>query len=447
MAQWLDHGRPDETPIMRHGGQQITLGELRRRVLRLAARIAASPARRWALCFDSTEYFLVALLATLHAGKIPVIPGTWQGAVLKERQALFDALLSDDTSLTAAFPGLPGHESPDATNDEPLPGLNPDSTIELFTSGSTGLPRKVTKTVTVMDREADWLATLFGHQLAGCHVVASVSHQHLYGLTFRIMLPMALGLTLDAGIIQYPEQLLATRTARPLAFVSSPAFLKRLDPHLASPQLKWTLSAGGLLPAADARHAGNWLGVPVHEIYGSTETGVLAWRTHQRQDPPWQAFPQVRIESAADGWRVHSPLIDDTRGHRLDDVLVPESDGRFRLQGRTDRIVKIEEKRISLDEVERRVRTLEGVQDACAVYLTHGTRQELGIVLVLNPSARQPEQRTDWLSLQAQWRRQLRRWLEPVAIPRHWRIVSSIPSNSMGKRIQSQLQGLFHEAR
>jgi len=45
------------------------------------------------------------------------------------------------------------------------------------------------------------------------------------------------------------------------------------------------------------------------------------------------------------------------------------------------------------------------------------------------------------------WREALRAWLEPIAIPRYWRIVELIPHNSQGKRSWVQLQELFDETR
>ena len=49
-------------------------------------------------------------------------------------------------------------------------------------------------------------------------------------------------------------------------------------------------------------------------------------------------------------------------------------------------------------------------------------------------------------SQELQWRKALRASLEPVAIPRYWRVVDEIPVNSMNKRVYAQLQELFHEA-
>ncbi|WP_198149979.1 AMP-binding protein [Castellaniella caeni] len=462
MADWLAPDRASDPVIARERVQPLTRGALRAWVAMLARQLAARPERRWALCFDDSGAFLAALLATLHAGRTPVIPGNLQEAALREQGACFDAVLTDRPALRQALGGLertvlavtaraanasgPAQVGPAAVSpvglDDPvatLAALPPQATLELFTSGSTGTPRRVVKTVAAMDLEAAWLAAQFGAQLAGCMVVASVTHQHLYGLTFRIFLPMALGLTLHAGQIPYPEALGALPPGQPLAFVSSPAFLKRLDTRLSAPSVRWLLSAGGALAEAPARQAAAWLGVAAHEIYGSTETGVLAWRLRDSPGARWQAFADVRFRAVSGGWQVRSPLIDAPAGQALDDQLEFDADGRFQLLGRRDRIVKIEEKRVSLDEVEARVRALDGVQDAVAVYLDRAGRQGLGVVLTLAAPAA-----PDGLPrLQAAWRQQLRRWLEPVAIPRHWRVVASIPCNSMGKCVQPQLRELF----
>lgn len=49
---------------------------------------------------------------------------------------------------------------------------------------------------------------------------------------------MALGLPLHAAMLWYSEQLAALSHTYRYAFVSSPAFLKRLDLHLTPPQWK-----------------------------------------------------------------------------------------------------------------------------------------------------------------------------------------------------------------
>ena len=107
-------------------------------------------------------------------------------------------------------------------------------------------------------------------------------------------------------------------------------------------------------------------------------------------------------------------------------------------------MVKIAEKRVSLAEVEQRVLALAGVRDAAAILITRGTRQSVGVLLVLDDETRQAWRGASRKQAQA-WRQALRPWLEPVALPRFWRVVDVIPVNTMNKRIDAQLQECFHD--
>ncbi|MDY0241989.1 MAG: AMP-binding protein [Rhodospirillaceae bacterium] len=450
MARWLDADRPGSDLVAWAGDHVWTQERLRRDVAALAQRLKNMPGDRWAIRLEDGYGFTAALLGLLHAGKTPVIPGHDRPALLREMigQGAFTGLLGRDRLdvdapqlvLDPLTPFCPAG----AMNAE-LPALAEDRAVELFTSGSTGRPRRVVKPVACLDWEASALAGEFSTILAGSRIIASVSPQHLYGLTFRIVLPLALGLPLYADMIFYPEQLAALDCSVPHAFIASPAFLKRLGSPLARPGLSMLLSAGGALSEAEADRAEDWFGVAVHEIYGSTETGVLAWRHRVAEDPPWRPFPVVRLLADGDGWRALSPLIPEPKGVALDDVLDVTPQGCFRLLGRRDRIVKIEEKRVSLDEVERRLRALDGVCDAAAVLIERGRRRHIGALLVLTDAMRD-----DWRSgggarQKQDWRRALSAWLDPVAVPRYWRETERIPENAMGKRIAERMREMFDD--
>lgn len=434
LGQWLNGRRHPQHIVVVDGQTLKTQADLIHDVQRLCGWLKAQPGERWALCFDNSYTFITALLATLHAGKTPVVPGHSREAQLREQQVHFYGVLSD-VPLDLSCPVL----NPDALaygEIQPLDSVPAQAEVMLFTSGSTGEPAQIVKTVAALDEEITWLATLWGEQLRDCRVVGSVSHQHLYGFTFRVMLPMALGLPTDAAMIHFPEQLSA-HSAHPLLFVSSPAFLKRLDMDLTAPEFTMVISAAGKLDDDTAQNALAWLKTPVSEIYGTTETGVLAWREHAQPAPEWQPFKAVQFIQQDDGWHVESPLIHQGRG-QLDDILEFTAQGRFRLIGRRDRIVKIEEKRISLSEIERRLLALPGIDDAAVVTVTRGNRTALGAVVVAPKASSVCKQ---------QWREALSAWLEPLAIPRFWRVVERIPLNSQSKRAWAQLQELFDETR
>jgi acyl-coenzyme A synthetase/AMP-(fatty) acid ligase len=83
------------------------------------------------------------------------------------------------------------------------------------------------------------------------------------------------------------------------------------------------------------------------------------------------------------------------------------------------------------------------VVDAVALSVSRPERSGIGVVLVLN--AAYSEQQL--VQLKRDWRHELHRWLEPVAMPRYWRIVETIPHNSQSKRAWPQIQELFYAAR
>lgn len=160
---------------------------------------------------------------------------------------------------------------------------------------------------------------------------------------------------------------------------------------------------------------------------------------------PWLPFPGVNFHQEDDACRVTSPLIHEAEGLQLDDILHFDSEGLFSIAGRRGRVVKIEEKRISLNEIERRLLELDGVCEAAALPVTRGGRQGIGVLLVLDEAVRQRWHLQDKKAQEFAWRRALLPWLEPVAVPRYWRIVDEMPVNSMNKRVYAQLEELFHE--
>ncbi|WP_213992862.1 AMP-binding protein [Sodalis sp. dw_96] len=449
--QWLT-GENDRRIVADDGKEQYTLAQMRGQAQALCRRLQSLSQLRWALCFEDSYLFTVALLAALHAGKIPVIPGHIRQSLLQEQSGDFDGVITD-ACLTLSCPVLGVDDGDDGLSysglscadlTDGLPAIDPAAYVVLFTSGSTGKPRQVNKPVRCLEEESHWLAQLWGMRLAGCHFVASVSHQHLYGLTFRICLPMALGLSFDSRQVLYSEQLACHSSGRRYAFISSPAFLRRLDMSLQSPGCRLIVSAGGALPWVNADGARRWFSQTVDEIYGSTETGVLAWRSRQEEHTPWQPFYGVTLScDQQENWWARSALIPLEQGLKLDDKLAFEATGGFQLCGRHDRIVKIEDKRISLSEIERRLMALPEVADAVALQVARPGRSGVGVVLVL----RSPTQAADLPLLKRQWRHELHQWLEPVAMPRFWRIIDAIPLNSQSKRAWPQIQELFHAAR
>lgn len=431
---------------------EVTLAELRRGSLQLAramARLAGPdrPGMRWALCFDDSLLFAQALLACALGGYQAILPGHQRLAGLQALQSQFDGLLTDGelpgTALAVPqlrLPLLAADDKPEA-DGAALPPERLDLT--LFSSGSTGEPKAIPKAWPQLEAELRVQMALWGERLAGTRVLASVSHQHIYGLLFRILLPLCLGRPFDRRSIDYPEQL-ALQTA-PWCLIASPAFLSRLDPAIPAAGCRLIVSSGGPLQVEDAHQTRALLGQLPVEIFGSSETGGIGWRQRHQAQTPWTPLPGVEVRVGPDqSLLLRSPFLPTTEWLACADRIALLGDG-FALLGRQDRVIKLEEKRISLDEVEARLQALVEVESAAVLPLLQGQRQILGAVLVLSEAgaARWDElgQGRFLLAL----RQQLRPWLEPVALPRSVRRVEQMPVNAQGKRPWPQLKELFDE--
>jgi len=92
----------------------------------------------------------------------------------------------------------------------------------------------------------------------------------------------------------YPELLLAD-SRRECVWIASPALLNRLgegrDWARLRQNVRGIISAGGMLPEATAALLQEKLGFAPHDVYGSTETGVIALR----QGGAWELLPEVEF--------------------------------------------------------------------------------------------------------------------------------------------------------
>lgn len=315
--------------------------------------------------------------------------------------------------------------------------------VEFWTSGSTGSPKRVGRDLAQLDAEVAALEAAFGSLLGEGPVVGTVPHHHIYGCLFRLLWPLAAGRPFAAAPCGDPASFLAALGVPGTTLISSPAHLSRLprlvDLDRAPHRPGAVFSSGGPLAPEDALA---WQPNPVVEIYGSTETGGIAWRA-QGTDPlsrEWTPFPDVSLTIEPGSALVVDSFRAGPEPVRMEDGAEFTLDGRFRLLGRLDRIVKLHEKRISLPEVEAALESHPWVTRAALVAL-EGSRPSLGAVLVLDPAA-PSEHRTLVRAL----RDHLARRFDGAAIPRRWRMVAELPGDDRGKLTAHALAALF-EAR
>ena len=450
LSQLLSQPHSDRAIAWRADGAW-TLADLRLDVARLVLRLQSQPVRRWALCYQESYPFAVALLACGYAGCQAVLPGHNRLSQLVELAEHLDGVLTD-LPLEPEFE-LPWPVCSTVTDDDSVGGEEPALPewttalrCVLFTSGSTGQPKAIPKSQRQLEAELAVQWSLWQSRWQGARVLATVSHQHIYGLLFRVLLPLCAGVPFASQNLEFPEQLchwVADHPGEPWLLISSPAFLARLDPQLAATGCRLLYSSGGPLPHAAALQSQQLFGSLPVEIYGSSETGGIAWRQSQQTDTPWQPLPGLEVSQDEQGClRLRSPFLADEKPWLTSDRIALHGEG-FTLLGRLDRIVKLAEKRVSLDEVERRLRALDWVQEAVVLPLEQGARQLLGAVLVLSAEGEGQWQQLGGGNFLLSLRQQLRPWLEPVALPRRVRCVTTLPRNSQGKLPYLELKELF----
>jgi acyl-CoA synthetase (AMP-forming)/AMP-acid ligase II len=421
-------------PVAYHAGQYYSQTQFVNAVKYWIGRFEAQSFRQYALYTEDAYPFAVLLFALLHAGKQIYIPGNNRPGTA--------AQLESDCRLVGDW-----HDFDyclDAPEDRrTLSPLDPlADQLVIFTSGSTGEAKPIVKCLNQFQLEIEALERQWGELLGEAAALATVSHQHIYGLLFRVLWPLAAGRCFHSSAYISPEALIhaASQTAY---WISSPAHLKRLDqksPWAGIAGLAAIFSSGGALPEHAAQQIQDCSGQTVIEVYGSSETGGIAWR---RQDQAWTLFPGMKLNCVEQKWLLHSPYLKaEQQGLALDDQITPLDDGRFMLHGRSDRIVKIEEKRLSLAELEQRLTAEPWIDEAHALVISKG-RDIVAAVVVLSEQGLKQLHSQGRNRLIQQLRQALGQWFEAVVLPRKWLFVDAMPLTSQGKIDRQLLTSLL----
>ncbi len=425
----------------------VTRAQLRAWVMDLKGRIENSQKETVYVMVQNQALHIAVLCACCLCKVNTVFPGHRHPGLLSSGDPACALIITDDLKAREegeklSFAALYENANEDRLSNlicisdemaEDTLKLDDDFGVYLYTSGSTGEPKRIEKKMRYMNLEAELLSSFIRKDLEGSILTSSVYPYHMYGFTFSICLPMCLKIALYPRLIHYSEELCALCFDK-IAFITSPAFITRLDFALKPPALCFASSAGGPLKLEFRIKFRQWCALTLFDIYGSTESGVVGVRCGEglNNSAPLTALDKVSIEgNDQDGYTLHSPL---AAGGvlKLDDKIEIQDERHFRLKGRVDRIVKIEEKRVSLDAVEQKVKECCACTQCRALPVLKGERMLLGLVVA--PS--DPKVAEDPL-LQKEFVRALRLLLskncDQSATPRLIRVVPALPCNAMGK--------------
>lgn len=231
--------------------------------------------------------------------------------------------------------------------------------INFYTSGSTGEPKVIKKSLLNLICEAQDITKIFDFRNSNYMVISTTMMSHLFGLTFHLMVPLCQGLKIDVQSAAYPENVNRENSI----LVSSPSFLSsacRYNLEFTIPP-KYIITAGSKIDNEIFEYYEKKSNVI--EIYGSTESGVIAYKTHY--DSEFNIFENVKIHKHENYAKIISNYSYNEYAVINDELEIKNN--KLLINGRSDRMMKICEKRVSAPALEQKINTNELIND-CYVF-------------------------------------------------------------------------------
>ena len=420
-------------------GRAIDLGAFAAQAEIVAAALPGPASAIINLCAGRYA-FLLAFAAALRVGRPTLLlPARTPAALAEVRQAWPGALTLHEPGAAHDLGGL----QMDALGTAPARGTSARSMVLLdatrvalvgHTSGSSGAPQPQRKTLRALWASNAANQTRMAAEL-GPHfnILATVPPQHMYGIEMSVLLAL-----LGGGAVADAQPLLPADVAAELHKLPAPRLLVTTPLHLralldAGLELSCEaiVSATAPLDAALARAAEARTGAPLIEVYGATETCVVATR-RTAHEQLWTPYPGVSVQPEPDGVRIEAPQL--SAPVLLGDLVERAADGRFLLAGRVGDLIEIAGKRASLTDLTRRLLAVPGVEDA--VIIQHEDADAGGVrrlaALVVAPGA------SDTAIMAA-----LRAGFDPAFLPRPLKRVAALPRNALGKLPRAALLDLL----
>jgi acyl-coenzyme A synthetase/AMP-(fatty) acid ligase len=436
-AALLGSYHPDRV-LAWENGQSITYGRFLSEVGALADLLPEKPTVM--NLADDRYRFLVGFAAALVRGQTTLLPPSRAPGALARiaREYGTSYCLVDGAEKVEQ---LPSYQIPKGTGSPTYRAKVPQIPIDhpavvAFTSGSTGNPHPNSKTWGSLVAVARSTGTRLGLKTSDhMTVVATVPHQHMYGLEASIMLPIQHGMAFHTGRPLFPEDV---RLA--LANVPSPRMLVTTPLHIRAcvtassrlPHVECILSATAPLPSSLAKQAETLFQTSVYEVYGFTEAGSLATRRTVAENT-WHVLDGITLHQESAGCSLQAPYLREPIP--FPDLVSLQGPHRFVLHGRGTDLVNIGGHRGSLIELSQKLNEIEGVQDG-VFFLPDETETSVTrlIAFVVAPG------KTAEHILSA-----LRTVIDPVFLPRPLHLVPTLPRNETGKLTREALLGLLQE--
>ena len=484
--RWTDPDAPAASPCVLTYGQLAGQSQALATHLRDVFRIAAGERVAWLGLNHPMQIVLLLALARLGAIWVPL---NHRLAVAEWTTVLADCaprLLVHDRAFASAAASLAQNQGsslaalqadalPDASptwDDTPVPDAWDTPTLLVYTSGTTGLPKAAVHTQGNLLANMAMAAQV--QQIQASDTVLTVLPLfHVGGLCIQTLPALSVGATvLLQARFDAPTVLATLAVERPTLTLQVPATLKALSEHptwsatdLGSLRAVWAGSS--ILPPAPvaAFHA---RGVPVCNVYGSTETGPFSialapehamdhtgscgWPAPGADvklcDANGQVVPDgevgelcIRAPNVVRRYWPDQAAVDDAAYFHSGDLARQAADGSYTVVGRAKDMIISGGENIYPAEIENVLLAHPWVSECCVIGQRDARWGEVAAaVMVFGAEAPVGE---DWpTALQEHLNGKLARY----KWPRQWHRVEALPKTALGKVQKAALLDLLNAA-
>ncbi len=372
-------------------GLKLSFAQLADRARERASRLDSEPGELVGVGTGNRAAFVELFLALRARGSVMVavdasLPGA-EKLALARRFGLRRLLHCDES--------LPGEPLDDglwqASIDlDDTPAHAPDLALVKLTSGTTGQSLGLGLTEPALLAGIQQIGA--GMQLhARDRVLVAIPLSHSYGFDNGVLSLAVLGTPLILEPSFFPQSLLRALAESEASFFPAVPPMVRALVESDWPQdlpLRQVISAGGPLTREFAESFLARSGRPVHQFYGSTETGGISFERRplepEAADTVGHPLPGVAIQLDAEGV-VHVDsaanfsryLGKEPRSARavvLGDRAEWTAEGRLRLIGRVADLLNVAGRRVSTAAVETSLKAVSGVTDAAVVSIEDPVR-------------------------------------------------------------------------
>ena len=429
-------------PIVLRDGVPISRDDIARRSHALARVIDALPPGPVIPLFRWVGDLMVGLIAAQQVGRAVILPNDEAASAV--RMVIADnpgaTVLSapNETDYREFAPVIVDMESLDSPQFAPDIIWRDDASVILYTSGTTGRPvAHCHGRNFILAAMAAWRDAIVPD---ACHttLISTVPGQHMFGLESTVLLPLGCPwVTILEERPFYPADIVRVLNSvtNRRVLITTPLHLRALiEQKVALPEIYRIVTATASLAPELAIAAEAACGAQVIEVFGSTETGMIATRhTAQKTSYTVRADTVVTLADSGSEALVDAPHF-KTPVPLQDHLRLTQ--GGFEVLGRGQDMIKVAGKRASMSGLSAILSALPGVKDGV---FAMGKEESPGsparpIAVVVAPTLSAHD-----------IQHALRREIPSAFVPRRIIFTDQIPRTSLGKVQAQALKGLIED--